>query len=190
MRFLVLSSLTLLAAACASSEPEQGTAQDAASGTGTGEKLEPATCGSIKQVHALGGIYLAGQPSPADLELARQDGVRTVISLRHASEIEFDERAVAEGLGLTYVSLPWNAPAELTDEVFARARELLRTAERPILLHCGSANRVGAVWLPYRVLDGGLAFDDALAEAKAIGLRTPEFVGKARDYVARQQAKM
>ena len=156
IRFLVLSSLTLLAAACASSAPEQGTAQDAAS-VGTGEKLEAATCGSIKQVHALGGIYLAGQPSPADLELARQDGVRTVISLRHASEIEFDERAVAEGLGLTYVSLPWNAPAELTDEVFARARELLRTAERPILLHCGSANRVGAVWLPYRVLDGGLA---------------------------------
>jgi protein tyrosine phosphatase (PTP) superfamily phosphohydrolase (DUF442 family) len=73
--------------------------------------------------------------------------------------------------------------------VFVEARKQLKAAERPILLHCGSANRVGAVWLPYRVLDAGLAWDAALAEAKTIGLRTPALEAKAMDYVQRHQQK-
>ena len=78
-------------------------------------------------------------------------------------------------------SLPLCVPRE----VFDQAREQLKTAERPILLHCASANRVGAVWLPYRVLDGGLSWDHALAEAKTVGLKSPDYEAKAKDYIQR-----
>jgi len=150
--------------------------------------LAPAECGSIEHLHALGDVWLASQPSPADFECARDAGVRTVIDLRPAGELsEFDEPALVRGLGLAYVSLPFKSPETLTDEVFDRARELLDTAEGPILLHCSSANRVGAVWLPWRVLDGGLGWDAALAEARTIGLRTPAYEEKARSYVERQR---
>lgn len=74
----------------------------------------------------------------------------------------------------------------MTDEVLDRARAELKAAPRPILMHCASANRVGAVWLPYRVLDGGLSWDDAVAEAKVVGLRSAELEAKARDYVERR----
>jgi uncharacterized protein (TIGR01244 family) len=182
---LHLLVLLPLAGACAAPAAEEngGHAADAT------EKLEPRTCGSIQRVHTLGGVYLASQPSAADFEQAKQGGIRTVIDLRHTGEVkDFDERAVVEGLGLAYVQLPWNGVEQLTDEVFDRARELLRTAERPILLHCGSANRVGAVWLPHRVLDGGLSYEAALAEARTIGLKTPEYEARAREYVARRTA--
>lgn len=149
----------------------------------------PSTCGSTQRVHAFGDFRLASQPAAADFEIAKAAGVRTVINLRHEHEIkDFDERAVVTGLGMTYVNLPWHGPEELNDAVFTRARELLRTVEPPVLVHCGSANRVAAVWIPWRVLDGGVPFEQALTEAKAIGLKTPEFETKAKDYVLRHQS--
>lgn len=152
------------------------------------ERLEPYECGSIARVHTLGGVIIASQPSAEDFALAQMKGVRTVIDLRHAHEIpNFDERRVVEGLGLAYVNLPWYGPDELTDEIFDGARALLQSVERPILLHCSSANRAAAVWIPWRVLDGGLSLDEALAEARTIGLQTPAFEEKARAYIGRQQ---
>jgi len=148
------------------------------------EKLQAIECGEISNIHAFGDIWLAGQPSPADFEQASKSGVKTVINLRHDGEIrDFDEPSVVTGLGLNYIHLPWAKPDELTDEVFDQTREYLNTAERPILLHCGSANRVGALWIPWRVLDGGLTFDEALAEAKTVGLRTPDYIDRAREYL-------
>jgi len=152
------------------------------------EKLEPYVCGEIARLHTYDSIFLASQPTPADFEQAALSGVKTVINIRHDKEITgFDEAAVVAANGLTYVHLPWNGVDELTDEVFAQTRELLNTAERPILLHCGSANRVGGVWIPWRVLDGGLSFEEALAEAKVVGLKTAGYIDRAREYVASQR---
>jgi hypothetical protein len=37
------------------------------------------------------------------------------------------------------------------------------------------------------VLDGGLAYEAALAEAKTVGLKLPAYEEKARDYIERMQ---
>jgi hypothetical protein len=55
-------------------------------------------------------------------------------------------------------------------------------------MHCHSGNRVGAIWLAWRVLDGGLAWDKALDEAHEVGLKTPAFETRVKDYVERQKA--
>lgn len=152
--------------------------------------IEPATCGAIEKISRVGDVYLAGQPGPEDLAEARALGVETVINLRGEAEVAalaFDERAVATELGLDYVSLPFASHDELTDAVFDRARDLLDTVDRPILLHCGSSNRVGAVWLPWRVLDEGVSVEEATEEARAIGLRSAEMEKKAKDYIARHR---
>tara|TARA_R110002072_G_scaffold2288_14_gene18981 strand:+ start:7388 stop:7951 length:564 start_codon:yes stop_codon:yes gene_type:complete len=154
------------------------------------EALEPFVCGSTQPVHTFAGIYLAGQPSGTDFELAEADGVRTVINLRMPQEQEdFDEAGIVTGLGMTYISLPWNGPDALTDDVFDRAREMFNTAERPMMVHCGSANRVGAVWIPWRVLDGGVSFEAALTEARTMGLRTPAYIDRARSYIGEYGAR-
>lgn len=163
-----------------------------ASGLGqhSGEKSQPraelevAKLGTTENVHRFGEIWLASQPSTEDFALARKSGFRTVINLRRESELpNFDEKQIVESQGLTYLHLPFGGTAELTEDIFDTARGYLKTAEQPILLHCASANRVGALWLPFRVLDQGISYEDALAEARTIGLRTPALEEKAREYI-------
>lgn len=135
------------------------------------------------------GVFLASQPSEADFAQASMGGIRTVINLRHDFENQdMNEATVVQDLGLNYVHVPWNGPEELTDEVLDELRAQLNQAERPILMHCASANRVGAVWLAYRMLDGGLSAEEALAEAKTVGLKSPAYEAKALDYVERRSA--
>ncbi len=151
--------------------------------------LEARTCGSVQRLHALGDDYLGSQPNADDLRQAQANGIKTIVSLRHAAEVaDWDEEGVARGLGLGFVRIPWNGPGELDDEIFDEARAQLRGAARPMFVHCGSGNRVGAVWIPYRVLDQGVELEAAVAEAKVVGLKTPEFEAKARDYIRRQRA--
>lgn len=145
--------------------------------------LEPASIGAIAKLHVLGDTYLASQPTPEDLEALARAGVHTVINLRHESEVDFDERAAVEGLGLRYHSVPYGSPDELDDGVIDEGRKLLREAKGPVLLHCASCNRVGPIWIAHRVLDDGIDVEDAVAEAKTAGLRSAELEAKARAYV-------
>lgn len=154
------------------------------------KKLEPAKCGSVQQLHVLDDIYLAGQPSKEDFKAFKDRGVKSVINLRTQDETNWDEAKVLKELDLEYHHVPIKSPEALTDETFDRLRKLLNNRdERPILLHCATAQRVGAVWLAHRVLDGGVTYEAALSEAKTVGMKAPALEAKAKDYIARQKAK-
>lgn len=152
------------------------------------QSLEPAFLGSTEKVHRYGTIWLASQPAKEDLPLAGELGVLSVISLRKPGEIDWDEGAAVRELGLAYLNPAFESSEELTDEIFDTVRErLAAAAESPVLLHCGSANRVGAIWLAHRTLDGGLAYGDALCEAESVGLRSAALRERARSYIERRQ---
>lgn len=150
--------------------------------------VEATTCGSIKKISKVGQLYLAGQPSAEDYAQIKERGVKTVIDLRKDEEQRgFDEAKVVSEQGMTYVQIPWGSADELTDAKLDAMREALRTAERPLLMKCGSSNRVGAGWLAYRVLDEGVPVEQALAEAKEVGMRTPAYETKSLDYIKSRQ---
>lgn len=152
------------------------------------ERLEPYECGTVERLHTLGGVFLASQPAADDFRQAKEGGIKTVINLRHEDETDWDEPALINELGMEYHNIPFKAPDELTDEVFDKARKILNDKEkRPVLMHCSSANRVGAIWLAHRVLDGGLPYDEALNEAKTVGLKLPAYEEKAKDYISRKR---
>jgi protein tyrosine phosphatase (PTP) superfamily phosphohydrolase (DUF442 family) len=151
--------------------------------------LVPATVGSIRNAHLLGTTLLCGQPSQADLEVAKQRGIQIVLTLREEGEVDWDEQRVAESLGLQFKRVAFTVPETLTDDVLTRARRVLREARsenQPLMLHCGSANRVGAIWMAYRVLDEGIAVEQAQREALGVGLRTEAFLQRVHDYIQRQ----
>lgn len=151
-------------------------------------ELREAELGSTNNVHAVGDIYLAGQPTPDDIEVLVNRGVKTVVCLRKPGEVDYDEQAAVEAAGMDFVSIPFDAAEELTDDVFDRVRATLAAhGDEPLVLHCGRANRVGAVWMVHRVLNDGVGIDQALEEAKTAGLRTPEYIEKAQDYIRRAQ---
>ena len=171
--------LLLVLAGCKTDTPD--TANPAAEPA----PVQAATCGSIKTLHQTGGaMYFASQPSAEDYALVKAMGIKTVIDLRTEQENRgFDEAKTVSDLGMAYVSIPWNSPEQLTDEKLDAMRAALRSAQRPLMMKCGSSNRVGAGWLAYRVLDEGVSVETAIAEAKEVGLRTPAYEAKALAYI-------
>lgn len=138
----------------------------------------------------LPGVATGGQPGERDLAAFAQAGYRTVVDLRMPGEPRgFDEAAAARAAGLEYVNLPFIrttlAPAQI--ERFRRIMNDPR--RRPVLVHCVAANRVGGIMLPWLVLDEGFAEDDAVALAMRIGLRSPELLTAALEYVKERKAE-
>jgi protein tyrosine phosphatase (PTP) superfamily phosphohydrolase (DUF442 family) len=147
--------------------------------------LQTATLGDAPNVHRYTNFTMAGQPSAADFEIARDNGTLTVVDLRLSNEDRgFDEAELVSGLGMTYHNIGFKSRESLSDEVFDNVRKVLREAAgSKVLIHCSTANRVGTVWLVYRVLDDGLAYDEAAEEARTIGMRTPDFAERAQEYI-------
>lgn len=153
------------------------------------QRLKKVRLGSINKVTAFGDIYLAGQPSQQDLAILRAKGIKTIICLRHPKELNWDEAVATEHAGMKYVHAPFGGAQQLTPEVFEKVINVLRDKRSgPTILHCGAANRVGAIWYAYRVLDGKLTPAEAEKEAKEVGLRTPAYLEKAKEYVKGVQA--
>lgn len=118
-------------------------------------------------------LFAAGQPTPAQLASLAQEGVRTVINLRAPAEpVEFDEAAEAARLGMDYVCIPVAGPQDLTQETVDRfSRALARAREQgPVLVHCASANRAGALLAMDHALCQGGTCDDALLLGRQAGL--------------------
>jgi uncharacterized protein (TIGR01244 family) len=188
MKITMLTAIPLLMICTLSIADGAGPTTAPSTSPSAAAKLEPTICGKIARVHRLADVYLAGQPSAEDLAEAKKLGIKTVLNLRpNAEQKGFDERAAVEAAGMAYLHIPIAGPDDLTDETFDIARKQLKKAERPLLLHCATANRVGAIWLPFRVLDDGIAFDAALAEAKTVGLRNPAMEAKAKGYIERMK---
>lgn len=152
-------------------------------------KLEAAKLGSTINVHAFGKSLLCGQPTADDFAEAKKRGVKVVVTLRTESEVTWDEAGTVKGLGLEFHRFGFLAPDTLSDAIFDDSLKLLANSEKsPVMLHCGSANRVGAVWLAHRVLNDGLPIEDAQKEAKTVGLRTAGYEERALAYIRIRQA--
>lgn len=126
----------------------------------------------------------AGQPTAEQLAALAEAGLRTILDVRGSEEDRgFDEPAAARALGLRYEAIPVT-PETLGDAQFDRARAVLNDPDaRPILLHCRSANRSGALLYPWLVLDRGTDRARAFDLVCAAGLRNPGYAEQALAYV-------
>lgn len=121
-------------------------------------------------------LLTAGQPTPADFEALAAAGLRHIINLRPTTEdAGFDEAALALRLGLSYTVVPVAGPGDLN---LARTRELdaalTATQSEPVLVHCASSNRVGALLALRASWLQGKSTDEALALGRAGGLTKME----------------
>lgn len=94
------------------------------------------------------GVLTGGQPTPEQFEEAAQAGYRTVVNLRTEGEKgSWDEAAKAAELGLRYVAIPVAGAEGISAENAEALAEVLKDPENlPAMVHCGSGNRVGAVF--------------------------------------------
>ncbi|MEK7795618.1 MAG: methyltransferase domain-containing protein [Candidatus Hydrogenedentota bacterium] len=129
-------------------------------------------------------VYFAGQPVSDDLKLLADRGVRTILNLRSPEEmqkVDFDEAARAKELGMEYINVPVGA-APPNEEALEQIFKVLNGAsQKPVLMHCASSNRVGAMWALFRGKHQGRPADAAIAEGKAAGLSNPALETTVRE---------
>jgi uncharacterized protein (TIGR01244 family) len=118
------------------------------------------------------GLFSSGQPCAADWLRLAADGLEVVVNLRpDAEQPGIDERADVERAGLEYHSLPIGSARDLgTENVTAFRNLLVALRGRPVLVHCGSGNRVGAMFALARGREPGVSVDAALDYGRRAGL--------------------
>jgi uncharacterized protein (TIGR01244 family) len=148
-------------------------------------KQERAGIVNFSKVDAV--VACGGATETSALEGLAKDGFKSVINLRQATETNANieqNAARAKELGLKYIHIPFNTqqldPAVIDKFLAAIADK----SNQPAYVHCGSASRVGSVWLAKRVLQDGWTVEKATEEAKAIGLRGEPLEKFALDYIA------
>ncbi len=123
----------------------------------------------LNQVHPVDGVTTAGQPDEAGFKVFADNGYAAVIDLRTAGEDRgLEESAVVESLGMDYINLPIGRDGI----TFANAKALqalIKGYDQPVLVHCASANRVGALFALSEYAESEDA-DAALEAGRAAGL--------------------
>jgi len=114
---------------------------------GLASEIPKALQGVMNLRHPSSTLYVSGQPKPeAFAEFARA-GVKNVISLRPPQETPgFDEAKVVSKAGMAYYNIPIRGADDLTrDNVMQLDTLLKKIGSEPVLIHCSSSNRVGAL---------------------------------------------
>lgn len=139
---------------------------------GSPDTPEPCRLEGIVNCRKIGSdVFFASQPSQDALRQLAEKGYRTVVSTRGEGELKWDEKAEVDSLGMTFVSIPMGYPIEdIRNEWVDRFDELMGGAERPMLIHCSSGNRVAGLWAVWLAERQGMAPDRALELGTEAGM--------------------
>ncbi|MGH9372394.1 MAG: fused DSP-PTPase phosphatase/NAD kinase-like protein [Vicinamibacterales bacterium] len=147
---------------------------------------EKSSLPGARNVTRVDAVVMCGGATTNDaFPTLKKHGFVSVINLRQADEAGVDidgSRAAAEAAGLRYVHVPVRSPAPDPASVEAFLRAVQDRSNQPMYIHCGSANRVGAMWLIKRVVVDGWEIPRATDEANAIGLTSAALRQFAVDY--------
>ena len=136
--------------------------------------------GSSQDLHPVDGITSSGQPDEREFALFAEAGYVAVVDLRGLAENRgMDEGAVLDQLGLEYVVLPLSSPEAISFENAAKLDQILAGYDGPVLVHCGSGNRVGALLALSKSLQGA-DNDAALEYGRSAGMTGLEPVVRSR----------
>jgi len=124
----------------------------------------------MNRADPLPGVVTSGQPNQESIRELADAGYVAVIDLRAPDEDRgFDEKAVVEATGMSYITLPIAGAAGVTYENASLLDDILGNADGPVLLHCASSNRVGAL-LSLRARMHGASAEEALELGNEAGL--------------------
>lgn len=133
-------------------------------------------------------IACAGATDASAIPEIAKRGFKAVVNLRLESEPDANIGAAKDAAakaGIRYIHLPFDVanPDEAVVDRFIAA--ITDTANQPVFVHCGSANRAAGLLMIKRVIVDGWDTARAETEARAIGLSHP----KLRDWSLSQIAK-
>jgi uncharacterized protein (TIGR01244 family) len=141
--------------------------------------------GSTNVTRVEPSVFCAGATHATTFPALKKRGFAAVVNLRREQEPGADipgARAAATAAGLKFIHIPVDGarPDSASADKFLQA--VTDPANHPIFIHCGSANRVAAMWLIKRVVVDRWEIPRATREAEAIGLTSPGLKQFAIEY--------
>lgn len=178
-------SLSLLVVSAIAQEKDSSSANRLA-------QIEAALNAEVPRVLCLNeNIATGGQPKADAFAKLASNGYRSVVTLRTDKEnVDLKkDRELAEAAGMRYIQIPVVTAAPDPKQVEEFIRTVQDKKNHPMLIYCGSANRVAAFWMIYRVVAEGWVEEKAMAEAVKIGLTRPELKAFVQSYLASHEQK-
>jgi len=116
-------------------------------------------------------LYRGGQPKEIGLAALSEMKIKSVVSLRWRKQRIETERALAEGLGLKFFSIPlnyWTLPKQR--DVKALLEVVDDESNQPVFVHCfHGADRTGVMVAMYRILRNDWSLQEAYKEMRECG---------------------
>lgn len=139
----------------------------------TATRLDRAAIANWRPLGA--GVYAAGQPTASEWAALGRAGLKSVINLRPSAEQpDGSEGDDVRAQGMAYACLPVADGADLGRRTVLKFDDLMREATRPVLVHCASANRVGALFALRAAWLEAVDSEAAVALGRAAGLGSLE----------------
>lgn len=132
-----------------------------------GDKVGPALTYYNRAAPHVGS---AGALAEGGVAEAKALGFKLIVDLLTPEEGAAEEEAEAAAVGISYANVPVSTRAPTPAQVAEVARLLEDAANRPVLVHRETANRVGALWALYRT-GRGVPGEVAIEEGRALGLK-------------------
>ena len=153
-----------------------------------GDTTGPETWGASDNVTHIENLYFSGQVDTESLHMAKLQGVTTIVNTRYPAEMDWDEKSIAENLGLEYIIIPISRDSDTFDpQTIAQIDTVVRERKgQKILMHCSSGNRVAA-WYAIHLIDKqNMKDDEALAVARKNGLTRAGMEKRVHTYLGEQ----
>lgn len=115
-------------------------------------------------------LATSGSIDQAAVDELSSKGFTTIIDIRTAIEGTAGEKRAVEKAGMRYINIPVSGNG-ITDAHVKEFARYFEASKGPVLLHCGSGNRVGGLLTRY-YLDQGVPEDIAYEMGRAAGMRS------------------
>lgn len=128
------------------------------------------------------------EPDADEFARIAREGFRSVVSLQSGDEKQKnppdDERRMVEQAGLAFYHQPVTKDS-LSDDAVDRFREALESLPKPVLMHCASGKRAGAMAMMHMGTEKGMSGEEVIGKAAEMGFEcdTPELERFVRSYV-------
>jgi uncharacterized protein (TIGR01244 family) len=175
-----LAALLAVLAAWASASGCDSTAE--APSAPAAPPLETAELGALASCFRCGDVHLGSRPDGPALELAARRGFARIVDVRLRREVSAAPLASeARRYGLVFEQIVTDPPPradgsvdpnELTDAAVDQVIAALELDhDGPVLVFCETGSRAAAFFAVYRSAVHGLDVEEALAEARAAGMK-------------------
>lgn len=124
----------------------------------------------------------AGQPSDEDFHQLFHKDVKVCVNMRSELEDDFGwERELCQQMGIEYFQLSFfDDQGEVSKENLDKVCDLFENNHSAILIHCKTANRIGAWFYYYLIQKKGYTHDNALDEAVTMGLSNLDLINRVQ----------